>query len=117
MTSIPPGWQRISTRPPAPAPTSPTCYLGGNFLYLQNESDNRVVDFLASQSVASGWSLRPLAKLDGGWVLLRSERPQNSGVLCVGSYQFPCGGRGAQSMDSGGAYLARGANGDYDGPW
>lgn len=93
--------------------------IGGNLVYLKNESDNPVIDYRTSKTMSAGWSVRPLAKLDGGWVLLRTEGPKTStgsNTLCVGSYSFPCGG-GATAMDRSGAYLARGATGDYDDPW
>lgn len=48
--------------------------LGGQYLYLTKEPDNPVIDYVTSKTVSSGWKVRPLLKLPGGWVLIQPSR-------------------------------------------
>lgn len=70
--------------------------LGGQYLYLTKEPDDPVIDYTTSKTVSSGWKVRPVLKLPGGWVMLQPSRAD-------GTTPDP--------------YLARGKTGDYDGPW
>lgn len=78
-------------------------FLGGQYLYVTNESDNPVIDLQTSQPVHAGWSLVPVRQLQNGWVLIWPEGP-GSALAPQGIYP-----------DS--LFAARGASGDYDGPW
>ncbi|RAV07839.1 hypothetical protein DQP55_20805 [Mycolicibacterium sp. GF69] len=95
-------------------------YLADNFVYLQNESDNPVIDYRTKEAVSSGWNLRPVYALDDGWTWVvpghaaDSHSPHANG-LCVNNYGTSCIRGAATSQD--GEYLARAENGPYDGPW
>ncbi|MEZ0339267.1 hypothetical protein ACAG25_04705 [Mycobacterium sp. pV006] len=78
-------------------------YLGSNYLYVTNESDNPVIDLTTGQPVHSGWSLVPLSPLKEGWELIW---PAGPGEALAPQGIYP---------DS--LYAARGESGDYDGPW
>lgn len=88
--------------------------LGGHYLYLTNSSDNPVIDYETSQKVSSGWNLIPSAKLADGWVYIHSASPATAGTegCTIGSFGVSCSG-----PDTRQDRIARGATGDYDGPW
>jgi hypothetical protein len=73
-------------------------HIGGDYLYLVNDSDNPVIDIRTSEKVSTGWSLRPTAKLVDDWVMLLPESPG-----------------GLPSNDNG--LIQRGSSGPYAGPW
>jgi len=87
---------------------------GGDYLYLNNHSDNPVTDYRTSKSVSSGWKIMPVTRLAGGWVLLIAGGPAQAGNedCAVASYRVAC--HHAFTTDD---YLGRDKNGDYAGPW
>jgi hypothetical protein len=70
--------------------------IGGDYLYVTKEPDNPVIDFGTGKDVSAGWTVRAMEKFDNGWVLMSRSTPGNNDKS---------------------RYLARGAQGDYDGPW
>lgn len=89
--------------------------LGPTDLLIENESDSPVIDLKTGKPVAAGWSLKPVARLDDGWVVIKPGKPGDSeGWLCISSYTQGCPTGASYPA---GAYLARGVNGDYAGPW
>lgn len=71
-------------------------FVAGKYLYLDNESDDPVVDYTTRETASSGWSLRPAAKLADGWAVIDP---------------------GLEADSNARPHLARGGTTDYDGPW
>jgi hypothetical protein len=88
--------------------------LGDHYLYLTNDSDNPIIDYRTSQQVSSGWNIIPTAKLADGWVYVHSATPSSLATegCTIGSFGVSCSG-----PNTSGDKIARGATGDYDGPW
>ncbi len=70
--------------------------IGGDYLYVTKEPDNPVIDYRTGEDVATGWNLMATEKFADGWVLIS---------------------RSSSEKSAGSGYLARGGQGDYDGPW
>ncbi|WP_301123526.1 hypothetical protein [Mycolicibacterium fortuitum] len=89
--------------------------MGAGFLFLENDSDSPVIDLQTGQPVSSGWKLHPVAKLPDGWVVIKpSKQGDREGQFCISAYARGCP---IGFSYPAGAYLARGADGDYTGPW
>lgn len=92
-------------------------FVGDHFVYLQKTSDNPVIDYRTMQVVSQTWSLRPLYKLAGGWVVIKPGGPSVSAqTVCFGTYYGSNCQRG-NSTETGGEFIARGPTRDYEGPW
>lgn len=67
-------------------------YVAGDFLYLQNDSDNPVIDIETTRKVSSDWTVRPTDVVNRDWILVKETRAKSDGdASCFNGDELRCG--------------------------
>lgn len=84
--------------------------VAGNYLYLQNDSDNPVIDITTTQKVSSGWTVRPTDVVNRDWLLILDGGPEAEDAgSCFDGYELKCN---AEALT-----LQHAPGGKYSGAW